>query len=78
MVHRESIFPIGSIYMSVTNTNPSNSFGGTWVLWGQGRVPIGVDTSQSEVNSVEKTGGTKISTQIRSISPNMFLFFIVN
>lgn len=64
MVHRESIFPVGSIYMSVTNTNPSNSFGGTWVLWGQGRVPIGVDTSQSEFNSVEKTGGTKISTQI--------------
>ena len=66
MVHRESIFPIGSIYMSVTNTNPSNSFGGTWVLWGQGRVPIGVDTSQSEFNSVEKTGGTKISTQINT------------
>lgn len=64
MVHRESIFPVGSIYMSVNNTNPSNSFGGTWVLWGQGRVPIGVDTSQSEFNSVEKTGGTKISTQI--------------
>ena len=66
MVHRESIFPIGSIYMSVTNTNPSNSFGGTWVLWGQGRVPIGVDTSQSEFNSVEKTGGAKISTQINT------------
>lgn len=66
MVHRESIFPIGSIYMSVTNTNPSNSFGGTWVLWGQGRVPIGVDTSQSEFNSVEKTGGAKTSTQINT------------
>ena len=66
MVHRESIFPIGSIYMSVTNTNPSNSFGGTWLLWGQGRVPIGVDTSQSEFNSVEKTGGAKISTQINT------------
>lgn len=66
MVHRESIFPVGSIYMSVTNTNPSSAFGGTWVLWGQGRVPIGVDTSQSEFNSVEKTGGTKISTQINT------------
>ncbi len=66
MVHRESIFPVGSIYMSVTNTNPSSSFGGTWVLWGQGRVPIGVDTSQSEFNSAEKTGGEKISTQINT------------
>lgn len=66
MVQRETIFPIGSIYMSVTNTNPSSSFGGTWVLWGQGRVPIGVDTSQSEFNSVEKTGGEKISSQINT------------
>lgn len=64
MVDRESIFPVGSIYMSVTNTNPSNSFGGTWVLIGQGRTIVGVDTSQTEFNAPEKTGGEKISSQI--------------
>lgn len=53
------IFPIGSIYMSVSNTNPSEYFGGTWVQWGSGRVPVGVDPMQSEFNNVEKTGGTK-------------------
>lgn len=53
------IFPIGSIYMSISSTNPSEYFGGTWVQWGSGRVPVGVDSMQSEFNYAEKTGGTK-------------------
>ena len=52
------IYPIGSIYMSVNNTNPSTLFGGTWIAWGSGRVPVGVDTSQAEFNTVEATGGS--------------------
>lgn len=32
---------------------------GTWVAWGSGKVPVGVDTSQTEFASVEKTGGEK-------------------
>lgn len=53
------IYPVGSIYMSVNSTNPSTFFGGTWVRWGNGRVPVGVDTSQTEFNTVEKQSGTK-------------------
>lgn len=45
--------------MSVNSTNPKNLFGGTWVAWGTGRVPVGIDTSQTEFASVEKTGGEK-------------------
>lgn len=45
--------------MSVNSTNPKNLFGGTWVAWGTGRVPVGIDTSQTEFNAVEKTGGEK-------------------
>ena len=52
------IYPVGSIYMSVNNTNPTNLFGGTWVTWGQGRVPVCVNTSNSNFNTVEKTGGS--------------------
>lgn len=61
---KEDIFPVGSIYLSVNSTNPTNYYGGTWVLFGSGRVLVGVDTSQTEFNAPEKTGGEKISTQI--------------
>lgn len=53
------VYPIGSIYMSVNSTNPGTLFGGTWTAWGTGRVPVGIDTSQTEFNTVEKTGGSK-------------------
>ena len=51
--------PVGSLYFSTDPTNPSQIFGGTWIAWGAGRVPVGVDTSQTEFNTVEKTGGEK-------------------
>ncbi len=54
-----AIYPVGSIYLSVNNVNPNKLFGGTWVAWGAGRVPVGVNTGDSAFNSVEKTGGEK-------------------
>lgn len=59
MINVDLVYPIGSIYFSVNSTNPSKWFGGTWVAWGTGRVPVGVDTSQTEFSTVEKTGGNK-------------------
>lgn len=53
----KKIYPVGSIYFSVNNTNPGTLFGGTWVLWGSGRVPVGVNSSNDNFNKVEKTGG---------------------
>jgi len=47
------------VYMSVNSVNPNALFGGTWVAWGTGRVPVGIDTSQTEFNTIEKTGGHK-------------------
>lgn len=56
-------WPVGSIFMHTTAVNPSTLLGGgTWVRWGNGRVPVGVDTSQTEFNAVEKTGGAKTHT----------------
>ena len=52
-------YPVGSVYLSVNNTNPSSLFGGTWVEFAKGRTLVGVDTTQTEFNTVEKTGGEK-------------------
>lgn len=56
------IYPVGSIYMSATMSTASQveaALGGTWVAWGSGRVPVGVDTTQTEFDTSEKTGGSK-------------------
>ncbi len=58
-INIDFVYPVGSIYFSVNNVNPSTYFGGTWVSWGSGRVPVGVDAAQSEFGTVEKTGGEK-------------------
>ena len=43
----KTMYPVGSIYMSVNATNPSAYFGGTWVAWGAWRVLVGINTSDS-------------------------------
>lgn len=58
----DKIYPVGSIFMSATLSTAAavgNALGGTWTAWGSGRVPVGVDTSQTEFNTTEKTGGNK-------------------
>lgn len=53
------IYPIGSIKMTAENINPSTYLGGTWEAWGAGKVPVGVDTTDTDFATVEKTGGEK-------------------
>jgi len=51
---------VGEIEINVTGTNPGTKYPGTtWVSWGSGKVPVGVDSAQTEFNTVEKTGGEK-------------------
>ena len=63
------VYPVGSIYMSVNNVSPQNFLGGTWEAWGSGKVPVGVNTSETEFNEVEKTGGAKTHTLTTAQTP---------
>ena len=56
-------YHIGKIIMSTSDTNPNKYLGfGTWELWGSGRVPVGVDSADTDFDTVEKTGGEKTHT----------------
>ena len=54
-------YPVGSIYMNAAvATNPATLLGfGTWVAFGAGKVPVGIDAGDSDFDTVEETGGTK-------------------
>ena len=59
------IYPVGSIYMSATLATAAavgTAIGGTWVEWGAGRVPVGVDASDADFDTAEETGGEKTHT----------------
>lgn len=66
-----AVYPVGSIYMSVSSTSPDTLFGGTWVAWGAGRVPVGIDSTQTEFDTVEETGGEKTHKLIAGETPNL-------
>lgn len=56
-----SIYPIGSVYISLTETNPGTYLKGIWEQFGQGRNLIGVGTgddgTDSQTFTVNSTGG---------------------
>ena len=56
-------YPVGSIYMNAAvATNPATLLGfGTWAAFGAGKVPVGLNASDSDFDTVEETGGTKDS-----------------
>lgn len=53
------IYPVGSIYMTLTNINPSTLFGGTWERIAKGKTLVGLDEEDTDFNVVRKTGGEK-------------------
>lgn len=61
----DKIYPVGSIFMSATLSTASavaTALGGTWVAWGAGRVPVGVDAGDGDFDTAEETGGEKTHT----------------
>ena len=55
-------YPVGSIYLSTSETNPAELFGGTWEAYGQGRTLVGVGTGTDTRGEllefkIDQTGG---------------------
>lgn len=56
--------------MSTNSRNPGLDYGGTWQLWGQGKVPVGIDTTDTDFDTIEKTGGEKKHKLTKSEMPS--------
>ena len=65
-------YPVGSIYMNCSNaTNPGTLLGfGTWAAFGEGRVLIGIDSSDTDFDTAEETGGSKTHTLTEAQLPS--------
>ena len=62
--------PVGSIYMTTKITTAKDMmdrYGGKWVAWGQGRVPLGVDEDDPDFATPEKTGGNLFHSRSATI-----------
>jgi hypothetical protein len=61
------VYPVGSIFTTVTNYADSaavvNAIGGTtWTPFGAGKVLVGLDSSDTDFDTAEETGGVKTVT----------------
>ena len=56
-------YPVGSIYISTSGTNPSSLFGGTWQAYAQGRKLVASGSNgTTNYTSIGSTGGNKTVT----------------
>jgi microcystin-dependent protein len=59
----EAAWPVGSIYIGVTSTNPATLLGvGTWTAFAAGRMLIGLNSGDGDFDTAEETGGAKTHT----------------
>jgi len=64
-------FPVGAVFIAVVGTDPATLLGyGTWVAFGAGRVLVGLDSGQTEFDTVEETGGAKTVTLTEAQIPS--------
>lgn len=64
------VYPIGRGFIDFTDTDYSNYLGFTWERELVGMTAVGLDTTQTEFNSVGKIGGEKTHTLTVSEMPN--------
>ena len=60
---QDKVWPVGSIFISTSSTNPGTSLGfGTWSAVGAGKVLVGLDSGDTDFDTAEETGGAKTTT----------------
>lgn len=66
------IYPVGSIYINAnTSANPSTYLGiGTWSRYGEGRVIVSQNSSDSQFDGLNETGGAKTHTLTTNEMPS--------
>lgn len=65
------VFPINKVEVFFDAENHSNFLGFQWEMVSQGKVPIGLDTSDTDFNEIGKTGGEKeVTLGIEHIPPH--------
>jgi len=65
------VYPVGAIYTSVVSTNPNTTLGmGTWTAFGSGKTLVGLNSGDTEFDTVEETGGAKTHTLTTNEMPS--------
>lgn len=63
------VYPVGSIYTAVVATNPATLLGvGTWTAFGAGKVMVGIDSGDTDFDTVEETGGSKTDSHTLTVN----------
>ena len=61
----DKTYPVGSVYITTTYATTeqvANALGGTWEVYGSGKTIVGVDSNDDNFNTVNKTGGSSLTT----------------
>lgn len=54
----DSVYPIGSIYISVSDVSPKSFLGGEWEEFAKGRTIVGIDSTNNTNTRFKKPGAT--------------------
>jgi len=79
----DTVYPVGAIFTTVTAYADSAAVvaaigGTTWVAFAAGKMLIGLDSSDTDFDTVEETGGTKTHTLTESEMPSHQHFIVDN
>ena len=65
----DKLYPIGSIYITVSNINPSNNIGGIWESYSEGRQLVGVGNNGTSTYNYNDIGGSSTKTLLSENIP---------